>query len=117
MAKSISVLDALAVLADNGINLSEEHADAIKELTTAAFLSAAVEIFAGNGENLPGKLTGDKGNKSAEVWATEMFDLAETMRNEFTGESKKIQGGAVRMVRQFGIDTPNGHLTVMLKSE
>jgi hypothetical protein len=116
MAKNISVLDALAVLAESGITLGAEHEEVIRELTTATFLAAAVTILDGD-ETHTGKLVGDKGNDSSEQWATDLFDLAEKMRNEFTGETKKIQGGAVRMVRQIGLDTPNGHLSIMLKSE
>lgn len=115
MAKSISVLDALAVLKDSGISFGEEHAEAIAELTRATFMTAAVEIIAGNGKNLPGKLA-DDAETSSEDWASNLFDLAETLRNEFTGEVKSVQGGAVRMVRTLGIDTPNGHLSIQLKS-
>jgi hypothetical protein len=117
MAKNISIADALSVLSEAGITLGEEHAEAIAEMTKQAYLSRAVEIFAGNGENLPGKLTGDKGNKSAEDWASDMFDFAETVQNELVGEVKNVQGGATRMVRVFGIDTPAGHLKVELRSE
>lgn len=113
MAKNVSITEALSVLAEAGINVGEEYADAIAELTRSAFLSRAVEIFAGNDDNLPGKLVeGD-----ATEWASDMFDLAERMSNEVVGNVTKVQGGAVRMVRVFGIDTPNGHLKVELKSE
>jgi hypothetical protein len=116
MAKSVSVLDALAVLSEAGITLGEEHAEAIRELTNATFLSSAVSILAGD-DTHKGKLTGDKENKSADEWATDLFNLADAMRNEFVGEEKNVQGGAVRMVRVVGIDTPNGHLKVELRSE
>jgi hypothetical protein len=117
MAKTISIADALSTLAAAGIELGAEHADAIAELTRSAYLSRAVEVIGGNGENLPGKLVGYKGSMTAEDWAGRLFDFAELFANDFAGEAKNVQGGAVRMVRVVGIDTPHGHLKVELRSE
>jgi hypothetical protein len=116
MAKTISIADALSTLAAAGIELGAEHAEAIAELTRSAFMSRAVEIFDGNGENLPGKLHEDAELDGA-GWADVSFDLAANMVRDLAGEAKNVQGGAVRMVRVFGIDTPDGHLKVELRSE
>jgi hypothetical protein len=116
MAKSVSITEALSVLASAGINLGEEHAEAIKELTRSAFFSRAQEIIAGNDDNLPGKLIA-KSERNAEDWTTVLFDLSEEFANDFAGEAKNVQGGAVRMVRVVGIDTPAGHFKVELRSE
>lgn len=117
MAKNISVLDALAVLAESGIDFGSDHNEAIAELTRSAYMSRAVEIIGGNGDNLPGKLVGDKTDFTAEQWATDLFDLASNVANQFVGEVKNVQGGATRTVRVVGIDTPHGHLKLELRSE
>ena len=116
MAKSISIAEALAVLAANDIQWTEEQEAAIAELKSAAFLGTAVEVFDGNGDNLPGKLVEDS-ESDGEVWATDMFALSERMVSDIVSDVKNVQGGAVRTVRMFGIETPNGHLKVELRSE
>lgn len=123
MAKAISVMEALAVLSESGIELGEEHAEAIKSLTEQAFKSRAVAIIGGNGDNLPGKLNELPKNSSytreefAAEWANRFFRMAEDFANDFVGDVKNVQGGAVRTVRVVGIDTPAGHFKVELRSE
>jgi hypothetical protein len=116
MAKSISLADALAVLRDSGIELGEEHSEAIAELEKAARMGAAVSIIGGDGEKFPGKLV-DKPKFSAEEWADRIMEFSEDFANDFLGEVKPVQGGATRMVRVVGIDTPAGHFKLDLRSE
>jgi hypothetical protein len=114
MAK-MDVLAALAVLTENGLVLDDESNKAIAALTEKAFKGEALAVLSGD-ENHTGKLIGEKGMKSAETWVSEMFALSATVRNEMIGEIKKVQGGAQRMVRVFGFDTPDGYLKVELRS-
>lgn len=117
MAKTISVADALAALAANGVDFEAlGMSDAVAELTSAALKSRAVEIIGGNGDNLPGKLI-SKPELSAEEWTENLFTLAESFVEDFASDVKNVQGGAVRTVRVVGIETPFGHLKIELKSE
>jgi hypothetical protein len=58
-----------------------------------------------------------KSSESADEWAENIFSLAENFANDFVGESKNVQGGAVRTVRVVGFDTPAGHFKIELRSE
>lgn len=116
MAKAISVTDALAVLVDSGFQFGEEHAEMIHSLISETFKAQAIAILSGD-EKHTGKLVGEKGHKSAEEWAEVLFSFGEDFANEFTGEAKNVQGGAVRMVRLVGLDIPAGHLKVELRSD
>lgn len=117
MAKAISVMEALSVLADAGIELGEDHAEAIKSLTEQAYKSRAVAIIGGDADKYPGKLNENNSESDAEAWVTRLFDMAEDFANDFVGETKNVQGGAVRTVRVVGIDSPAGHFKVELRSE
>lgn len=117
MAKQISVADALAALEAAGVNFEElGMSDAVTELTNAALKSRAVAILSGDGDKLPGKLI-DKPTRSAEEWAEFLFTVAEDFANDFAGEVKNVQGGATRMVRVVGIESPVGHFRLDLRSE
>lgn len=116
MAK-ISVADALAALQDAGIQWSEEQSAMIDSLAADSLKVQAVSILAGSEEkNLPGKLIEEPATE-ADAWAEHFFSFAEEFANDFKGEVKNVQGGATRMVRVVGFDTPVGHFKVELRSE
>lgn len=115
MAK-ISVADALAALQDAGLAWTEEQQTMIDSLAAESLKAQAVAIIGGNGENLPGLLVDDP-SAEADEWADRIFTFAEDFANEFAGTVKNVQGGATRMVRMVGVDTPVGHLKIELRSE
>jgi hypothetical protein len=116
MAKNVSLSDALAAIESAGISFNAEQTAALEELKSAAFRQPAVEIFEGNGENLPGKLVEDAAS-DGEAWVTHLFSLAEEFYTDVVADlNRKVQGGAIRDVRVVGIDTPHGHLKIELRS-
>lgn len=116
MAKEISLAQALAAIESAGLSFTKEQTAALEEMKNAALRQPAVEIFDGNGENLPGKLVEDAAH-DGEAWVTDLFNLAENFFVDIVSDEKKVQGGAMRSVRKVGIDTPHGHLVIELKNE
>jgi hypothetical protein len=116
MAKTVDLSEAMAAFASLGIKFTDKQIADLQAAKVKVMLQPALEIFSGNGDNLPGKAT-DKTEENAARWVNLSFEWAEAVSNGIVGETKKIQGGAVRTVRQFGIDTPHGHFTVQLKSD
>lgn len=100
MAK-MDVLKALAVLAEQGIELSEDQTAALEELKMSAMRENALAV-------MEKKVSGD-----AMQWCEEMFDLAAAI---FDGIEGKIVGRGRGEVfeRVFRIETPHGSLKVSL---
>lgn len=115
MAK-VQITDAMAMLADFGIELTSKQKEAIAEAQAKAMRQPALNVFMGDDDKLPGKCI-VKTEEVAEAWVARSFELAEAMVSDIVSDEKKVQGGAVRTVRLFGIDTPNGHLKVELRTE
>lgn len=100
MAK-MDVLKALAVLAEQGIELSEEQTNALEELKMSAMRENALSI-------MEKKVSGD-----AEQWVDEMFALAAGIFDGIEGKTVGRGRGEV-FERVFRIDTPHGALKVSL---
>lgn len=115
MARTIELTDAMQALAELGIKFTDAQKKELAAAQEKAMRMPALEIFMGNGDNLPGKCS-DKSEEMAESWVARSFDFAALVSNEIVGEQKNVQGGGNKFVRVFGIDTPNGHLKVELKS-
>lgn len=107
----MDVLKALAVLADSGIELSDEQRESLKVFKASAMREAATKI-------LDRKVIGDDEThgESVDAWVSNMFDLADSMSNEIKGSTVGRGRGEV-FERVFRIDTPAGTLKVSLTGE
>lgn len=106
------ILKALAVLAESGIELTQEQETALAEFKSSAMREAATKVLVGKMD------TPDKGEAEdmGADWTSEMFALAANVSEWVKGSNVGRGRGEVHE-KMFRIETPDGSLKVSLTTE
>jgi hypothetical protein len=108
----MDVPKALAVLAESGIELTDDQANALAEFKSQTMRDEAEKVFVR-------KLRGDNDKQNAQravSWTKKMFDLADDISGAIVGANVGRGRGEVHE-QMFRIETPSGSLKVSLTNE
>lgn len=102
----MDVMKALAVLKDNGVELTAEQESALEEFQSQQMVNEARKVFERKLVN----------GKDAAKWQGDMFKFADKVSREVKSDTVN-RGRGTRTIAMFRVETPQGSLKVELSSE